>query len=314
MELFESEKKEASLFLKFILKRKWIISIFSLSGLVLGIIITFFIPPKYESFGIIFPPNANSGLNVMEDPRFGYGTDADQTMQLLESRPMMDTIVNMYNLVQHFNIDKSDRAWHQKLEKIYHKNVSITKTRFFSLVIKVKTKDPQLSADIVNSMISLVDEMRTQLLRTNQQRVFDYYKSLYENQQKKVDSLKTLIYSINNPVQPNEFLYNHTESKSKLISNNNSPIVDSKEMENLILKYDFEFQTLNQLKRDYESAVLLIQKPLSKVYVVNKGLPNFKKASPSFLINGIIGFFLGMLFITGLLLILSMRNELKNTI
>jgi capsular polysaccharide biosynthesis protein len=297
MDLFVEEKASSLRLVKVLLKNLLLIVIFSILGLAVGIGVTFFIPKKYHSFAIIFPPNSNLGLDVLEDPRFGNNMDADQLMQLLDSKQIKDSIVQLYQLEEYYEIDRSEKSWQQQLDKKYFKDITFSKTRYYSIVVTANMRDPELSANIVNSILELVDYFRAKIMRQNQLAVFEYAKDQYIKQQHIVDSLKKLIYTKKQTTNPENILYNHLieNSKSDFLSSNR--FVDSEEMENLMQSYSFELITLNDLKGDYHKALRLIQKPFSRVFVLNKGVPNYKKTSPSFIINGLVGLSSSFIFI-----------------
>jgi uncharacterized protein involved in exopolysaccharide biosynthesis len=82
-------------------------------------------------------------------------------------------------------------------------------------------------------------------------------------------------------------------------------------MERLVEAYTFEQSKLFNLKGDYSKAQFLIKKPLGKVFVVNKAIPNYKKISPSFLLNASIGFFSSLLFIVLFVIVRERFSEIS---
>lgn len=311
MDLFIDEKASTLKVIKLLLKHWLLIVVFAIIGLSVGIGITFFIPKKYYAFAIIFPPNSNLGLNMLEDPRFGNSLDADQLMQLLESKDLKDSIISKFKLDEYYEIDKSDKSWNQKLDKKYFQDISFTKTRYYSVVIKAEMKDPDLCANVVNSIVEIVDELRMKIIRKNQLAAFNYSKELYENQILLVDSLKEKIYSQKEMSDPDNILYNHILENTKTNYYNPKPFVTSPEMERLVEAYTFEQSKLFNLKGDYSKARFLIKKPLGKVFVVNKAIPNYKKISPSFLLNASIGFFSSLLFIVLFVIVRERFSEIS---
>lgn len=297
MDLFVDEKASSLKFLKLLLKNLRLILIFSALGLAVGITVTFFIPKKYLSYAVIFPPNSNLGLNVLEDPRFGNSLDADQLMQLLESQQLKDTIIELYNLETYYNIDKSNPSWKRELEMKFDRDIGFSKTRYYSVVITAKTKDPKLSAQIVNSIVEIVDEFRLNIVRQNQMAAFNYAEEQYLGQKLLVDEMRKTIYGKKSTKDPNNILYNHLLESTKTNHYQTNPFVDSEEMEDLVQAYSFELSKLNDLKIDYHKAQRLMKKPLSKVFVVSRAQPSYKKISPSLRINAMIGFFSSLLFI-----------------
>ncbi len=301
MDPFVDEKASSLKVFKLFYKNLLLILIFSVVGTLAAITITFFIPKKYLSYAVIFPPNSNLGLNVLEDPRFGNSLDADQLMQLLESKQIKDTIIKTYDLVTYYDIDKTEKSWEQKLDKLFYRDVTFSKTRYYSIVIKAKMKNPELAANIVNSITAMVDLYRERIMRQNQLVVFNYAKEQYEKQLVLVDSLKKRIYDKKGTVNSESILYNHMLENTKTDFYRTQPFVDSPEMEELVEAYNYEYLVLIELKGDYDKANRLMQRPFSKVFVVNKGIPNYKKDSPSLVLNAFIGlissFFFILLFI-----------------
>ncbi len=296
MDLFQEERSDSIKVLKLLYKNLLFIVIFSFLGLVLGIVTTLFMPKKYMSYGVIFPANTNLGLSVLEDPRFGTSLDADQLMQMLESNDLRDTLIDLYKLDEYYEVDRTDKTWKQRLEKKFFKDISITKTRYYSIVIIAKMKDPELASNIVNSMIEIVDILRSRIIRQNQFTAFQYAKDQYFKQKTLLDSLKKRIYEKKELSDPNDLLYNHGLEKLKSDFYNSSPFVTDLDLENLIEEYNFEKEKLDGLKIDFHKAKRLMEKPVSKVYIVSRATPSYKKISPSFLINAVIGLFSALLF------------------
>lgn len=305
MDLFTNERASSIKVIKLLFKNIWLIIVFTCIGGAISFGLTFFQPKKYYSYAVIFPSNSNSGLNVLEDPRFGNNLDADQLMQLLESQQLKDTIIQMYNLEVYYETDKSERSWKQKLEQKFFRDINFSKTRYYSVVISAKMKDPDLCANVVNSIVEVVDILRLRILRQSQLSSFWYAEEQYLRQQQLIDSLKKVIYSKKEILSPKNILYNHMLENTKSDFYNTSPFVDNPEMESLVEDYYFEIKKLIDLKADYHKAKRLIKKPFSKVFLVNKAEPSYKKYSPSFLVNMLIGFGSSFFFI---ILFVIVRN------
>lgn len=307
MNLFADEKASTLKLLKLLFKNRWLIIIFTLIGVVTSVVVTYFIPKKYTSFAIVFPANSNLGLSLLEDPRFGNSLDADQLMQLLESNQLLDTIVKKYNLKEYYDIDETSQASSKNLQDKFYRDVTFSKTRYYSVVITATFKDPELAANIVNSIVEIVDDIRIKIIRENQSLSYNYAKDQYEDQQELVDALKKVIYSKKDTSSSSGVLYNHLVELTKTSSESGNRYVETPEMEDLVEKYVYESEKLKNLKGDYDKAKRLIEKPLSKVFVVTKAVPIYKKVSPSYLINSLIGFSVSMFFIV---LILIVRDRL----
>jgi len=307
MNLFAEEKASTLKLLKLLFKHKWLIFIFTLVGLITSITITYFIPKKYTSFAIVFPANSNLGLSLLEDPRFGNSLDADQLMQLLESNQLLDTIVKKYNLKEYYNIDESSISSSKNLQDKFYNDVTFSKTRYYSVVITATFKDPELAANVVNSVVEIVDDIRIKIIRKNQSLSYNYAKDQYEYQQEVVDGLKEIIYSEKDTSSSDGILYNHLVELTKTSGVTGSNYVKTAHMEDMVEKYVYEKDKLKNLKGDYDKAKRLIQKPLSKVFVVTRAVPVYKKVSPSYLINSLIGLTTSLFFI---ILLVIVRDRL----
>lgn len=102
------------------------------------------ITPKYRSFAVLYPANIIS---------MGTETPTEQLLQVLESDNIRDSIVGLYNLYDHYDIDSSEVSSASRLIREYQDNISFRKTEYESVVIEVLDTDPVQAKDIVNSII-----------------------------------------------------------------------------------------------------------------------------------------------------------------
>lgn len=308
------EKIEAKKTIKALIKNWKLIAILPFIGFFLAITLTFFIPKKYEAIGIIFPTNGNSSSGIMEDPRFGFGLDADQLMQLLESQMLRDSIIDKYNLIDYYEIDKTDLSWQKKLEKKYIKDIQAKKTKYFSILITAETKSPELSANIVNSIIYFVDEIKANIIRKNQYSTLDFLQTKYRNQLNIVDSIKMKIYENKKPITANDLLYNHLNGTKKNKVDKSDYYITDVLLENLVEEYLFQYDILKGYKIELSKAEAAISKPLPKVYTVSNAFINYKKSSPSYLNNSILGFLGGLVLAILWVILKSKFAEIKQFI
>jgi hypothetical protein len=231
-------------------------------------------------------------------------------MQLLESEALRDSIIQLYKLDEYYGVDKSQKTWKQQLEKKYLRDITCRKTRYYSIVIMAKTHDPELSARIVNSIIEVVDVLRGKILRQNQMIAYQYAQEQYMQQKHLVDSLEREIYRLKDPRLPQNLLYNHDLAARHTFGPAPTDYVNSPELERLVDDYEFNVAVLRSLKGDFDKAGRLIQKPLSKVYVVSYAKPNYKRASPSYTLNPAIGLFSSFIFIILLLIVIDRIGSL----
>lgn len=89
------------------------------------------------------------------------------------------------------------------------------------------------------------------------------------------------------------------------------PYVNSIRLERLRSDYEHEQVLLNDLRFRYENALLNYQNPIPAIYVINRAAPSYEKASPSYILNGLIIVLCAMAFAIGFLLLLEKFLEMK---
>ena len=138
---------------EFIIKNKFKLAFNISIAIIVSIVITYFIPNEYRSYGIIYPPSSTSLENSVENPNFGYDIEADRIIQIMQSQVIMDSTTNRFNLITYFDIDIKEIDSRDKLTNNFLKMVKFERTNYMSVSISVKSKNPNMSADIVNYII-----------------------------------------------------------------------------------------------------------------------------------------------------------------
>ena len=133
-----------------------------------------FIRPRFKSTVIFFPTSTNSVSKALLDESgsdkqdilaFGMEEQAEQLLQILNSDYIRNTIVEKYNLMEHYEIDPNERYPLTRLYEKYMDNISFRRTEFMSVRIDVLDTDPQMAADIANDIGALLDSMKTRMQR-----------------------------------------------------------------------------------------------------------------------------------------------------
>jgi len=131
-----------------------------------------FITPKYKSTVIMFPASTNSvskallieqhqiGQDIMS---FGEDEQAEQMMQILNSNKIRDKVIRNYNLMEHYGIDSAAKYKYSRLYDEYERNISFRRTPFMAVQITVYDTDPQLAADIANTIAALLDSTKNDM-------------------------------------------------------------------------------------------------------------------------------------------------------
>lgn len=269
--------------------------------------LTFFIPKKYTSLGIVYPTASYAIKDVVNHPGFGYDIQADRLIQLFKSQIMEDWVVQEFDLIGYYKIDTTRSDWIYSLKKKYNDDVSFSRNKYLSVEIEVTSKNPERSARIANGMINYVDTIRRNIFIDNTQLLVSNLENQIELQDRAVNQLLVQIFE-SNPSSKKNTLSENTqviiqERKNKAIQQlGDEAILNALEnnyslgMEKMINQYYHELGILNNLKKDLINAKEQISLPFPGIYHINDAVANGKKTSPSVLKNGLIGWITGLIF------------------
>lgn len=117
-----------------------------------------FIKPRYRSLAVVYPVNLNS---------YSIESRADQLLQLLESNSIRDSVIHNFDLLAHYQMDTAGLGGRAALYNLYKERVTIEKTRYESVEIRVEDEDPVMARDMVESILGQTDQLARRLQRKN---------------------------------------------------------------------------------------------------------------------------------------------------
>lgn len=298
------EKTANKRVLETLFKNRIEILIVSVLCAILAVGVTFFIPKKYTSSGIVFPTNSNSMKDVANSTFFGYEFQADRLIQMFQSQKMKETIVKRYDLINYYEIDTNSKNWRYSLSKNYNADISFKRTKFISVELSVTMKSPELACDIANTMMSYIDTIRKEILYENIYALQNDLSYKITKNQPIVDSLLYLLSNEKKMAKPNQLAQNIV---SKLEENNKNgnlglgdEIVINAAKNNYTFKtakaineYYHQLSILSNLKKELVQLKEKTSMPFPRIYRVQNAIADYKKTSPSFLVNLILGFLIG---------------------
>jgi capsular polysaccharide biosynthesis protein len=249
-------------------------------------VITFFIPKEYASSAVVFPTETNSLDDVLRNPQFGYDIEADRLMQILQSRPVRDSIAKKFDLLHYFDIEKSDPAWDYKLKTKYEKYIQLGKTIYMSIIISARTRVPEMSANIVNSIIVEAGKARERLLKQNVQLARTSLRSEYSVLKNDLDSLGNVVNGLTRS-QKNIKQYVQADRYISLIIDKDQLKNDQagKALQTVVNQYNTRLTWFYDVQTRLKNADLMSLRPLPSIYVVEPAVPSYKKIYPKYSIN-----------------------------
>jgi uncharacterized protein involved in exopolysaccharide biosynthesis len=253
-----------------------------------------FITPLYQSESLVFVPLTILSKQI-EQQGIGFASDReiDAYIQILESGHLRDSLINRFNLAKIYGIDPQMPGGQSRLHKIIASAISIQKTRFGSVSIRVKDPDPNQASKMANAIVELGNNIKEDLLSANRKDALAYAQTLYDSKvidvrilEKKIDSVGMLRDDI-------------TGSRHNLLSK-------------LQVVYSNEVQELAGRKNHLEREQRSFETELPKAYVISNAIPDDQAVSPKRLMISLsAGFIFLFLFSVILILRRDVRLEFK---
>lgn len=260
--------------LKVVLRWKWHIAAVTIIAAVLGAVFSgpTFITPKYKSEAILYPSNVSS---------YSDETFTEQMLQIMESQDIMDSVVEIFNLTEHYEIDKSGKYWKTYLVAEYRDRVSISKTPYDAVKVKALDKDPQMACDMVNEIIRLYDNKVGTLHKIKRKETVKMYKEQLELKAAFIDSLKR---ELNNLTKDNEMLkYSYLSKDNSIAYFSNTDNDENSNISEAISLVEFitnESNAYTGVRLDYEQELRFLNANMTFSNVVSYPYVSDKKATP----------------------------------
>jgi len=262
-----------------------------------------FITPKYKSTVIMFPASSSSisksllneqSVKGQDITAFGEDDQAEQLLQILNSNKIRDYIMRTFDLMQHYKIDSTSDYKYSNLFKEYDNNITFRRTEFMAVQISVYDADPQVAADIANTIASLLDSTKNDMMRQRSVKGFKVveaeYNSTKAEKDKIVDSLITLGSLGVNDVESQSQVLNQQYAISIMNGNRAAQSALQKKLDILgkyggiymALKNALEFKTeqLILLETKYKQAKVDAEENLPQKFVVSDAFKAERKSYP----------------------------------
>ncbi len=297
--------------LKLIFKWKIHFIIIVLLSIICAVIFSgsIFITPLFKSNAVVYPANLTS---------YSEESETEQMLQFFQSRSIMDSVIQKFDLVEHYKINKHDKYFYTHVINEYNKNVKISKTLFEAVSIVVLDKNPEIACKMANAIIKFFNN---KVLREHRKKYMETYlmstDKLYRKQTE-IDSTEGFLSELRNnygivdyPNQSREV----AKGFLRTIDGDNVMQINTKEVLKLKknieekggewVKYNDRFYDLieeyGQYKMANDQAYIDINKELTYYTMITTPYPADKKAYPIrwliVVITAIATFFLSLIVI-----------------
>jgi capsular polysaccharide biosynthesis protein len=296
----------------------------------------FFIKPLYKSTVILFPSTTNSPSKALlpqqnsfsnEDIlEFGDEEQAEQLLQILNSGEIRDSIINSFDLMEHYEIGKNTRYKRTKLFKQYGNNITFRRTEFMSVEIAVLDTDADTAAMIANEIARLTDKARR---RVQHERAFmglQIVKAEYDRIKVEVnemqDELTELRYKGVHDYETQSAVLSEQVAVAMIENPNGRAVTELQNKLDTLAKYGGKYVALRdelallkeeevKLKTKYEQTKVDVEQELPTTFKVDTAFPAERKSYPKGLLISIVSAFAAFVFTLVIILISNSIKEFR---
>jgi uncharacterized protein involved in exopolysaccharide biosynthesis len=246
-----------------------------------------FIKPRFKSFAILYPTNLQT---------YSEESATENMIQLLQSSDIQDQLIKDFNLYSHYKIDTTGNTHtYSDVIRVMEDNVSINKTEYESVEVKVYDNDPKVASAMVDSIISHMNEKARELQRAKTREILATSEMRLELKQKEIDSLGNVLDEyrknyglLDYAAQVRE--YSRAYGRA-LTGGNQKGLTESKKMLDILAEKGGQFQilddrlfkaksTFNDFKLDVENLKKDLIKEWTYQHIVTRPVPADKKSYP----------------------------------
>jgi uncharacterized protein involved in exopolysaccharide biosynthesis len=264
-----------------------------------------FIKPLFESQVILFPSTTNSVSKALLPQTNGYGDEdilefgdeqqAEQLLQILSSGEIRDSVIQKFDLMNHYEIDEDTKYKRTKLFKEYEGKIEFARTQFMSVEINVKDTDPQVAADIANYIAKLVDRVKTRVQKSRAKIGLEIVKNEYHNLQAEIqtmeDKITALRYKGVHDYESQSAVFNEQYAIALAEGANSSTIKALETRLDTLAKYGGRYVALRdelqllkeeevKLKTKFDQAKVDVNQNLPATFKVDTAFPAERKTYP----------------------------------
>ena len=290
--------------LMFCFKHKFVLIVSLFFAVILSSIVSlFFMEEKFKSSAVIFPTTTNSisqALLIEDNPykkdilEFGEEESTEQLLQVLNSDMIQDSIVKIFDLYNHYEINREDPYAKTWMNLAFEERVIFKKTSFNSIKVEVLDKDPNIASGIANKCLDLVDIAIKEIKSQRSKKalfICEERKKGLENLMKEVNDSLNLLRNkgvIYGEVQVERLteqyaicLAQNNKRGAQILKNELELISKYVTEHNLLFRRTIEIQEeLNRVQNVCDLTRIDSDFELTNMFIINKAYPADKKSYP----------------------------------
>ena len=324
----ETSSYESFDFFFFLWKYRKPVIIVTVAGMILSIVVSLLIKPRFAAEVILYPTASSSVSKTLISTQwtgnkdilsFGEEEETERLLQILQSDRIRNKLVAQFDLYNHYEIKPDAKYRKTQLNEKLKKNVRFRKTEYMAVKIRVMDTDPVIAADMANTIAALLDSTIASLQRDKARKAFalvrDEYFSLQQEVEQIRDSLLMLgrlgIYDLSAQSM------GLSEAYAEAVRRNDQSAMKKMEQQMKVLgdhgaryrtlseRLSYSVERLSNLRIKYSEARLDAEQDLPNVYIINTAEVPDKKAAPKRSLIVMAGTLSAFLFAVILLMILE---------
>ncbi|MBN8703305.1 MAG: hypothetical protein J0M08_09580 [Bacteroidetes bacterium] len=298
-----SKQFDSSDILSFLYSQRKLIGKITLLAVVVSVVASLLLTPKYKSTAIIFPTMTNTvSRNLLEQYNggqrdhlaFGEEEHVEQTLQVLNSNEIRDKIAQKYNLLSHYGISANDSKANDKVKNEFEGAVKCKATEYMSIKIEVIDKSADTAALIANDILAFLDSIKYRMTKERAVEAYQIVTKEYLAIKKEVNMMEDSMETFRNMgIYDHELqVQEYTRGYAKAIAAGNANAAKQiEEKLNVFKVYGGRFLSLKEnlwaargrmtvLKVKMDQTQADVENTLPYKFVVNKADVPQKKHSP----------------------------------
>lgn len=165
--------------------RKPLVYITAASG-VLAVVISLLLPNYYRASTTfyaasqdLFKPQKVFGYTQAEMYYYGGSEDIQRVITAATSQPVLDHLVDSFDLYEHYDIDKDSRRSAHKIKEKLLDRYKVMRTKHDAIELSVEDTDPVLSAAMANGAREKINAVLTGIIKSSQRdMIVSYYAAI----------------------------------------------------------------------------------------------------------------------------------------
>jgi len=176
-------------------KKKLIIRNLAIATII-AIIVTLFMPNYYQATTVFYPaspdimkPEHIFGTATKDMEYYGTGVDLDRMLTVAQSTELYDKMIDSFNLYEKYDIDSTGKKARYKVHTTFQDHYKIDKTKLDALELSIEDKDPKTAASMTNAARFFINDLVSELLKSNLSELAVTIKDNIKQKQIEVDVL-----------------------------------------------------------------------------------------------------------------------------